>query len=186
MFKTLWSDRARTIALCVVVASGTAASSTSARAGFLDELFGSAPMPSQAYPDAAPSQPDTLAPSAPVKHRPPRDVAPVRQKTTDLMLDKTLRPGDAVMMRDGVHVYDGSETSHHSARQFVPVDAARSVSSKTRAALLAMDTMRNDPLRSGVAPDTLASGRSASVAMPISKGFKITDARGASIRYVGP
>ena len=74
----------------------------------------------------------------------------------------------------------------HSAKEFVPIDNARTMSASTKAALVAIDTTRFDPLKRSLVPDTLASGRSSAVGVPISKGFKITDARGASIRYVGP
>ena len=184
--------------MAVLLAPGTA------QAGFLDQLFGS-PAPAPAAPTYSYEQPS--APSefytprvrsyrhslaVPVRRHEAKKVVaardlekPVLQQTTDLMSDKTLRPGDAVMMKDGLHVYDGRESAKHRAAQFVAIDAAK-LKGSDRSALVAMDTTRNDPLRGAVAPDTVASGRSAAVGTPVVKGFKITDARGQSVRYVGP
>jgi hypothetical protein len=102
------------------------------------------------------------------------------------MADRTLRPGDAIMMKDGIHIYDGPRTTHHTPGQFVPIDEADGLPKTERSALLAMDMTRNDPLKRTLEPDTLASGRSASETQPLSRGYRITDARGASVRYVGP
>lgn len=160
---------------------------TPARAGFFDQLFGGPP----AAPAYEPSEAPQMAPSdAPVtRHRPrkkvAREIAPVKQTPTDLMHDKTLRPGDAVMMKDGLHVYDGPVARAHDRAEFVPV-AHADLPKTQRAMLLALDTTHHDPLRGRMTPDTLASGRSAAVGVPVSQGYKITDAHGRSIRYVGP
>ena len=165
-----------------------------AHAGFLDQLFGGfAPQAPQPYTYEQPQAPldapfaPQLPPPAHRQHKRTAmiDSKPVRQKTTDLMHDVSLRPGDAVMMKDGIHVYEGDDAAKHTRQDFVSLDQA-DVTRKQRAELVAMDTTRNDPLRKGLEPDTIASGRSASVASPIVKGFKITDARGKSVRYVGP
>jgi hypothetical protein len=176
--------------LAIGVVVGLSMNVGTAQAGFFDELFGGgqatqaptyeqAPMPQVDLPDA-------MAPA----HRRTKTVAvdakPVLQKTTDLMHDKTLHPGDAIMMKDGIHIYSGAESSQHTKKQFVALDDARYVSSKQRSSLIAMDTTRNDPLTHDMMPDTIASGRSASVSTPIAAGYRITDARGASVRYVGP
>ena len=102
------------------------------------------------------------------------------------MHDVTLRSGDAIMMKDGIHIYEGDRASKHDSDEFVALDDSSDVTGKRRLALLAMDTTRNDPLRGNIAPDTIASGRSASVSASVSPGFKITDVRGKSVRYVGP
>ncbi len=186
------SGRASAIVMGLALAAGLALLPSSANAGFLDQLFGGAPQPSQPSYTPEPAQPplmspDQVGPSVPRARKKIaiRQTAPVRQKTTDLMHDKTLRVGDAIMMKDGVHVYNGPDAARHSAKEFVPIDDARHVSSTQRAALVAMDITHTDPL-AGVRSTELASGRSVSVDTPIAKGFKITDARGASIRYVGP
>ncbi len=207
MFNFEMTGRLKAAAVAAA-AFGSLAVPCSAHAGFFEQLFGappSPPAPTYSYErpstlDLAPALPrvsrHALAPS-PFAHRLTRRVAardirpkangaPVLQKTTDLMSDKTLRAGDAVMMKDGIHIYDGRESAKHNIRQFVALDEAQDVKSAERSALVAMDTTRNDPLRSQVVPDTIASGRSAAVGAPAVSGFRITDARGRSVRYVGP
>ena len=181
------------LALGLAFAAGVSMAPASANAGFFDQLFGGgAPQPSQpSYSDPVPQQmaPFIRTPAAPrhiKKKIALRDATPVRQKTTDLWHDKTLRPGDAVVMRDGLHIYNGPEAGRHSSDQFVPMDDADHVTTTQRAALVAMDTTRFNPLKADRGSDVLASGRSAAVGAPISPGFRITDARGASVRYVGP
>ncbi len=174
----------------VLGAGMTFAVPASAQAGFFEQLFGIAPQASpfesgRSY--EAPARPleQRSTPHHARKHV--ADAKPNRQKPTDLFHDASLRPGDAVMMKDGIHVYQGEGGSVHDGRDFVAVDASRELNGRERAALVALDTTRNDPLRGReVQPDTLASGRSAAVGAPVSAGFKITDARGASVRYVGP
>lgn len=185
------SARAFVVGAAIAIAASVAP--TAASAGFLDELFGGgSAAPTQPFGYEPPQTSSPQIQDAPVKRRPRakqvviHDETPVRQKTTDLWHDKTLRPGDAIMMKDGMHVFKGYSASLHTPREFVPVTNTRLVSSKERSALLALDTTHNDPLKHGHAPDTIASGRSAAVAVPVSKGIRITDARGASIRYVGP
>ena len=159
-----------------------------AHAGFFDDLFGGARAPAEpTYNYDAPISSDPI----PFEIRRPRrkvvqDDKPVLQKTTDIWHDKTLRDGDAVMMKDGLHVYSGSEGARHVASDFPRLDRSDDVSRKQKMALLAMDGTRNDPLTSGAAPDTIASGRSAAVASPVVAGYAITDARGKAVRYVGP
>ncbi len=185
------ANRRGTIVLAIGVVVGLATVPTGAQAGFLDQLFGAfqppapAPQPSYDYGRA----PAAFAPREP--HHVRKRVAsvsgkPVLQKTTALMDDKTLRAGDAVMMKDGLHVYTGPEASRHDHDQFVPLDEARHISGQDRVKLASMDTTRNDPLVSGVKPDVIASGRSAAVGTPTVVGYRITDAKGASVRYVGP
>lgn len=171
----------------VALATGTAP----AQAGFFDQLFGLPAAPvAQPYapPPGAYSQPDAIAPSV----RPRRvrrhyvDAKPMLQKTTDLMRDTTLRPGDAVMMKNGLQVFEGDEGNRHVRGDFVSLNDADSLSKRERIQLAAADTTRNDPLRHSTALSQLASGRSAAIATPIVTGVKITDARGHVVRYVGP
>ena len=177
----------------LAIAPGTA------RAGFLEDLFGggvpSAPATQSApAPEAGPATSPDFGLPIPMhrEHRRPKKkvaaaaTTPVLQKTTALMDDKTLRPGDAVMMKTGVHVYTGPEASHHDVSQFVALDSARHLSSQERGQLIAMDITRRDPLEYVASNRTiLQEGRSAGE-QPIVTGYKITDARGRSIRYIGP
>ena len=177
--------------LAIGVVAGLAMASTSAQAGFFEQLFSGfqaqAPAPQPAYDYN--SAPRSAAPSR--VHHFRRRVAsvsskPVLQRTTSLMDDKTLRPGDAVMMKDGLHVYAGPESATHERDQFVRLDEAHRLSDKERVRLASMDTTRNDPLMHDNETNTIASGRSAAVASPVVAGYRITDVKGASVRYVGP
>lgn len=167
-----------------------------AHAGFLDQLFGGgsfAPAPvQQPSPSYSYDNPDPSLGYAPVRRAPraARKVAaahvektPTIQKTTDLMSDKTLRPGDAVMMKSGLQVYDGPKASHHESDEFVALDKA-DVSKKTRGELSAMNVTHRAPMNF-VASNAVQEGRSSS-GQVINPGYRITDAQGRSIRYVGP
>ncbi len=161
-----------------------------AQAGFFDQLFGggqsqSAPQYSEPQSMDAPSEPTVAQPRRAVK-RLAVDSKPVLQKPTDLMHDRTLQPGDAVMMKTGIHIYTGREGTVHDRDQFTPLDEASRLPAARKIDLAAMDGTRNDPLAKAAAPDTLASGRSASVSAPIVTGVKFTDKRGVIVRYVGP
>lgn len=167
---------------------------TSAHAGFFDQLFGGGAPSQPSYSQPAYNEPQPQLGSQPEPFvseqrrsakRVVLDEKPVLQKTTDLMHDRTLRAGDAVMLKTGIHVYEGRDTSTHRSADFAPLDASR-VKSRERIALASMDGTRNDPLSKGQAPDTLSSGRSAAVSTPIVVGVKFTDQRGKTIRYVGP
>ena len=162
-----------------------------AQAGFFDQLFGGLqapapqPVPTYDYGSELPPSVRIVRPHH-RKHVAVVDEKAGRQTPTDLMHDATLRPGDAVMMKSGIHIYEGDRAKTHESDEFVALDDA-DTSRKERDELLALDTTRNDPLRHGaVAPDTIASGRSASVSTPINVGYRITDAHGKSVRYVGP
>lgn len=186
--------RARTVSLTAsaTVLMALVFSPGVAQAGFFEQLFGVAPV--QQAPALAPAPSADLpmpALNAPVRHEPRKrkrlvETKPVKQMPTDLMHDKTLQVGDAVMMKGGIHVYQGPEEDRHTRRQFVALNDADSLSHKEREKLASMDMVKNDPLRGNISPDTIASGRSAAVAAPLSAGYRITDARGQSVRYVGP
>ncbi len=184
-------SRRGSVMLAIGVVAGLASMPTAAQAGFFDQLFGGFQAPAAAPIEASPSYNGAVdvAPRSHI-HRvvriAPVDSKPVLQKTTDLMHDKTLRAGDAVMMKDGIHVYAGRDGDRHNKGEFVTLDDARHVASKARVELAGLDVTRNDPLAVGNAPDTIASGRSASVGTPTVAGYRITDVKGASVRYVGP
>lgn len=175
------------MALFAIALPGTA------QAGFFDQLFGAAPsqpaynQPSyNEVPPQLDGQPEPFLLQRRAVKRVAADDKPLLQKTTDLMHDKTLRPGDAVMMKTGIHVYTGHETTAHKSADFSPLDQTPRLKPNERIALASMDGTRNDPLAKGSAPDTLSSGRSAAVSTPIVAGVKFTDQRGKTIRYVGP
>ena len=164
-----------------------------ARAGFLEQLFGGAP---ESAPQAAPApsyqydQPSSFQ-EAPVRHRAKRkvivDEKPKLQKPNDLMHDVTLQNGDAVMTKGGLQIYTGEDgDGRHSKADFVALDEVSGMPKQEHKALVAMDTMRNDPLRGALSPDTIASGRSAAVSTPIVSGHEIVDAAGKKVRYIGP
>ncbi len=184
-----------TVATCVAGLTGVAPTQANA-ANFFEQLFGGAtPAPVQQAPFDGPSY-EGAAPAGlevlPV-HRHKHLVAirsePVRQKTTDLAHDRTLHPGDAIVLKTGIEVYEGPESGKHNMAQFVALSDA-DISSKAKQQLASMDASRLDPQTNApLLEGRSVSGSSSRVVadgVPISKGFKITDAHGRSIRYVGP
>ena len=188
MAKMKFSGAAATVAALSL--AGLVSVPRPAHAGFFEQLFGIQPQQSAPTYEPQPAAPEPYSvPSYrnhPVKKRVAVESTPVRQKTTDLMHDASLRPGDAIMMKDGIHVFEGGHARQHDDTDFVALDNDRDLSKPERARLIATDVTRNDPLLLRTTPDVIASGRSAAVANPISKGYRITDARGKSLRYVGP
>ena len=161
-----------------------------------DQLFGGgaetqAPVQQPATPGYSFDQPGLGESQLPQRHRVVKkkvaavDTTPKLQKTTDLMSDKTLRPGDAVMMKSGVHIFVGDRDEHHDASEFVALDARKHVSKHDSGELLAMDVAHRAPLDYVGGETTMLEGRSVG-GRPINEGYKVTDALGRSIRYVGP
>ena len=186
----------RRLTLAIALAAGTALAPASAHAGFFDQLFGggtSEPAPPQAVPQGGGftyDQMDQGYQAIPQRPRAKKKVAavdrrPVLQKTTDLMSDPTLRPGDAVMMKSGVHIFAGDSDSHHDSRDFVALETAHHVAKDTKGQLIAMDVAHRAPMDYAASTTTMLEGRSVG-GRAISDGYKITDVRGRSIRYVGP
>ena len=182
------------VAFSLSMAVGAVAVPATAQAGFLEQLFGGGQPSAPAYRSAPSYESESSGQygySVPsyrphhAKKRVAADGSAGKQKTTDLMHDASLRPGDAVMMKDGIHVYEGDRALTHASQDFVALDGA-DVSRKQKELLAEVDVMHNDPLRGPIAATGLASGRSAAVATPINAGYKITDARGKPMRYVGP
>lgn len=178
-------------ALLLAVGVGAVGAPTTAQAGFLEQLFGVAPEPAPQAPAYDYGQPAPAYRLAPAPSRPKRKIVasdkPKLQKTTELMRDTTLQAGDAVMTKDGLRIYTGDDgVGHHSKADFDTIDSLDGVPKAEKVALMALDTTRNDPLRHGTQPDTVASGRSASVSTNLTQGHTIVDAKGRSVRYVGP
>jgi len=104
---------------------------------------------------------------------------PVAPMAVDVMVDESLRDGDAVMTAEGLRVFVGLERSHHTQDDFASVSDTEALSRRKRTALLAVAGGREG------AQSQLVVGRSA--AEPgLSAGVPIVDARGVKIRYVGP
>ena len=187
----------RRLTLALVLAAGTALAPASAHAGFFDDLFGGgtpAPAPQQAAPQSGGYSYDQMDQGYQAIPHPPRarkkvvaaaDNRPVLQKTTDIMSDNTLRPGDAVMMKSGVHIFAGGSDSHHDSGDFVALDSAHHVSKDAKVQLVAMDVAHRAPMDYAASTTTMLEGRSVG-GRAISDGYRITDVRGRSIRYVGP
>lgn len=183
-----------------------------AQAGFFESLFGLSPAPAPAPAAAAPSASASpyLSRSRsryrtgyePREHRRREHRAiearddghrrakrehaasdqPKLQQTTDLMDDRTLRAGDAVMTKEGLRVFAGVQADHHADADFVPLHAARRGRKGRRLALVAID----DAAHLDIGRDRragLETGRSVSVATERRPSF--ADAK-VMVRYVGP
>lgn len=99
----------------------------------------------------------------------------------DLMDDDSLRPGDAVMTASGIRIFVGASGAPHSPKDFRKPSDIRGVSKRERKALAALDAQ-------GSIVDSnpeMARGRSASELKAVF-GKTFIDARGRSVRYVGP
>ena len=187
---------AKRLTLAAALAGTASFAPATAHAGFLDELFGAAPQqapiqqpaPDQGFSYGQPTFGEPLA-----QHRQHKakkvvvavDKTPKLQMTTDLMSDKTLRPGDAVMMKSGVHIFVGERDTHHGSDDFVALDEAHRVTKHDGGELVAMNVAHRAPLDYVGGETTMLEGRSVG-GRPLSEGYKITDARGHSVRYVGP
>lgn len=182
-----------TSASALALTLGMAALPGTAHAGFLDQLFGGAPEPAPQVMPAPTYQYDAPGyyQDAPVRHRAKRKVVvdskPKLQKPTDLMHDATLQTGDAVMTKNGIEVYTGNDGDRqHAKDDFSSLNEIDGMPKQERRELVAMESARTDPLRADIGTDTMTSGRSAAIATPIVTGSKIVDARGKTVRYVGP
>ena len=174
-----------------------------ANAGFFESLFGGAePAPAQA---PAPSY-EEPAQNTQMTRRQPRHVQllkahPARasivgspkedhdaikeaSKNTNIMQDRTLRPGDAVMTASGLRIFEGSKAANHNVAEFVKVSEAQNVSRDLRPTLVAIDAPRS-PI-SWQASDvdaSLVTGRSSSAGAAVK--YTALDRDGRSIRVVG-
>jgi hypothetical protein len=110
------------------------------------------------------------------------DEAVERQKPVDnIMEDDSLRRGDAVMTAAGIRIFVGDSGDRHDPEDFRRLSEVRGLSKKERKALAALDTKESaSDLTGGIATGRSAADRE------ITAGEMITDAKGRTIRYVGP
>lgn len=150
----------RTLCAAAMGLAALAALAPPASAGFLDFLFEppSPPAPLvQPYAEQAPvPEPRIVRP--PVQHRTAAAHADARKTASVpccisgedpvayLMHDATLRPGDAVMTRDGIRIFEGPVSSRHVPGDFVPLAAAGHVEPKNRAELAQVDVREGEAL----------------------------------------
>ena len=169
-----------------------------AHAGFFDMLFGqqaAPPPPTYVQPPLA----DTYLETRPfermrrrqtrrVETAPKEDHAAIKEaaKSTDIMHDRTLRPGDAVMTSNGVRVFDGGKSSHHDSDDFVKLSDTSGMSRQLLSTLDAINAHRSQPSwQMGEAELPLQTGRSsAGSAAPAPRTS--VDRDGHTIRVVGP
>lgn len=167
----------------------------SAQAGFLEDLFGSLFQPPPAYRDSpawgaggfrhrahpwrhksghksaarkkiiAAAKPDTAGPQQPV----------------DIMADKSLRKGDAVMTQSGIRIFVGQSGDRHEPDEFRKPSEVKGLSKSARKSLAVLGPGDAAP----PVPASIVTGRSAT-GRAITAGEIITDAKGKTIRYVGP
>lgn len=155
-------------ALCAAaVGIAILASAAPANAGFLDFIFKpqSAPAPAAVEIPAAPVgaplaqthvKDERIARTAPhkklaaeIEPRKPKRAPcckPGEDPVAYLMHDETLRPGDAIVTKDGIRIFEGPVSSHHMSSDFTPLRDARNVDSKTRATLAQVDAPAGEPL----------------------------------------
>lgn len=166
-----------------------------AHAGFLDFLFDpKAPIWNPFAPEPEKARPAPRA--APVRKKKPAQSATRTLRlveksrpsglplaSRDLMDDKSLRGGDAVMTPNGIRIFTGPAGPRHRPENFVKLDEIKGLSKRERAALAALEARVPRPRQVGAKP-SLTTGRSA--AGRIAAGEFITDPKGRTIRYVGP
>jgi len=102
----------------------------------------------------------------------------------DLMDDESLRHGDAVMTGAGIWVFVGDYGSHHDLSDFRKLSEIKGLSKRKRDALAALDAPGSNPGANEGESGTV-TGRSVTETTIVT-GEMITDARGRSVRYVGP
>jgi hypothetical protein len=100
----------------------------------------------------------------------------------NLMDDESLRHGDAVMTGAGIRIFVGDNGSPHNQADFRMLSDIKGISKRKRNALSALDAS-NPGANEGVSG--MVTGRSVTDTTIVT-GVTITDARGRSIRYVGP
>ena len=166
-----------------------------AHAGLFDLLFGQQPAP-PVY--VQPPSADTYLETRPfermrrqtrrVEAAPKEDHAAIKEaaKSTDIMHDRTLKPGDAVMTTNGVRVFDGEKSSRHDSDDFVKLSDTSGMSRQLRSTLDAINAHRSQPSwQVGEAELPLQTGRSTTGSTPPAPRTSV-DKDGHTIRVVGP
>jgi hypothetical protein len=162
-----------------------------AHAGFFDFLFQQFQPPNPRYFPRPPAyrpwgHANGFRRHKVVAHRNEKAGHPVRPHApVDIMNDESLQEGDAVMTRSGIRIFVGDYGSHHhKAGDFRKLSEIKGLSKRERKSLAELDAPRSisstDDSKAG-----LVTGRSATEA-GLSAGKTFTDARGRTIRYVGP
>lgn len=102
----------------------------------------------------------------------------------NIMNDESLQEGDAVMTHAGIRIFVGDYGRHHKPSDFRKLSEIKGLSTRERKALAAFDAPGSNSGGTG-GKTGLVTGRSATDAAIVT-GETITDARGRTIRYVGP
>ena len=110
-------------------------------------------------------------PTTPEPLRPPRLANPVPA----LLGDPTLRPGDAAMFPDGVHIYRGTRYDRRSLSDFVPVEGARALPPLLREHLQRLRAGWNGAWDEHGAPESVGVVQAFTVPRP-SHGFEVVRA----------
>jgi hypothetical protein len=193
------TDRPRTYrggcALLAVVLVAAVSAPAPASAGFFDFLFN----PKAQFWNPFAPQPEPVQPiqrAAPVRKRKPPHLAnrtmQLVEKTRpsglpaasrEIMDDRSLRDGDAVMTPSGIRIFIGPRGERHRPENFARLGEIKGLGKYERAALAAIDA-RGSGVNHNEAKPSLATGRSA--ASQVTAGTIITDPKGRTIRYVGP
>jgi hypothetical protein len=167
-----------------------------AHAGLFDMLFGSQGQSTAPSYDAPLDDPSVLPQAFGRIRRPHRHVAvelkedhaAIKEaaKSTDIMHDKTLRPGDAIVTEKGVRIFEGEKSADHDIDDFVRVAEAPKMSQELRGTLGEIDAHRSQPSwQIGEAELPVQTGRSSASDAPQSVKVAV-DANGHTIRNVGP
>lgn len=164
-----------------------------AKAGFFEDLFGSlgAVFDPAAQPQRQAPAPSTRKVRKRSSAKPKLTIVEKRRRTgapqplPGLMEDPSLQMGDAVVTKGGVRIFTGSTGTHHRPQDFVSLGDVRGLPKRTRTALAEIDANRARPDRLALSKADLVTGRSAAE-LPLETGTLIKDARGRTLRYVGP
>jgi hypothetical protein len=179
------SSARSTLCAAVVGIAVFAASAVPANAGLLDFIFKprgtTAPVAVEA---SAPPLVVTLSqthvkdariarttphkkPAAEIEPRKPKSAScckPGEDPVAYLMHDQTLRPGDAIVTKEGIRIFEGPVSSHHLSSDFAPLREARNVGSKNRAALAQVDAPAGESLSAVASADNQIEPKAAAQA----------------------
>lgn len=171
----------RLISLVASFAALTCLSATPSRAGLFDFLFQSSGQHNYEIPAGGYYQPD-MRRRPPKRHRvvvvPKHNSEAVAFDKSDLAKDPTLRNGDAVMTEKGLRIVANS--GEYGAKTLVPIASTKGLPQSELKALAAAVAAAKPAAAQTV------TGRSATISLPTVAWKWIRDARGQTIRYVGP